>query len=61
MEKEGGYPLGGDGFLCRAENYPLCKAMVDHDQQGIKARGSREIGDEVTGDLLEEVRRVRPD
>ena len=32
VEKEGCYPLSSDGFLCGAENYPLCKAMVDHDQ-----------------------------
>ena len=53
MEKESGNPFGGDHFLSGAENYPLCKAMVDHDQQRIKARGSREVSDEVTRDLLE--------
>ena len=37
MEKEGGHPFSGDGFLSGAENYPLRKAMVDHNQQGIKA------------------------
>ena len=56
VEKEGGYPLGGDSFLCGAENYPLCEAMVDHDQQGIEARGSRKVGDQVARDLLEGVR-----
>ena len=58
VEKEGSYSLGSDGFLCGAENYPLCKAMVNHDQQGIEARGSREVGDQVTGDLLEGARGV---
>ena len=61
MEKEGGYPLSGDGFLGRAENYPLCKAIVDHNQQGIETRGNREIGDEVIGDLLEGMRCERLD
>ena len=27
--------------------------MVDHNQKGIKAGGDREVGDKVTGDLLE--------
>ena len=58
VEKESSYLLHSDGFLNGAENYPLCKAMIDHDQQGIKARGSREVGDEVTRDLLEGVRCV---
>ena len=32
VEKEGGYPLSGDGLLSREENYPLYKTMVNHDQ-----------------------------
>ena len=61
VEKEGGYSLGSDGFLGRAENYPLCKAMVDHDQQRVKARGNGEVGDQVTRDLLEGARGVQFD
>ena len=61
MKEKGGYPFGGDCFLSGAENYPLCKAMVDHDQQRIKARGSREVGDQVTRDLLEGTRGMRLD
>ena len=53
VEEEGSYPFSGDHFLSGAENYPLCKAMVDHDQQRIEARGGGEVGDKVTGDLLE--------
>ena len=53
MWEKSGYLLSGDRFLCGAENYPLHKAMVDHDQQRVKARGSGEIGDEVVRDLLE--------
>ena len=32
--------------------------MVDHDQQRVEARGSGEVGDQVTRDLLEGMRRV---
>ena len=59
MEEKGGYPFSGDGFLSGAENHPLCKAMVDHNQQRIEARGGGEVGDQVTGDLLEGVRGAR--
>ena len=58
MEEKGDYPFGGDRFLSGAENYPLHKAMVNHDQQRIKAKGGGEIGDEVTRDLLEGARGV---
>ena len=33
MEEEVGNSFRGDGFLGRAENYPLSKAMVNHDQK----------------------------
>ena len=58
MEKECSDSFGGDCFLSGAENHPLCKAMVDHNQQRVKARGSKEVGDQVTGDLLEGMRGV---
>ena len=58
VEKECGDSFGSDHFLSGAENYPLCKAMVDHNQQRVKARGGREVGDQVTGDLLEGTRCV---
>ena len=61
VEKEGSYSLSGDGFLDGAENYPLCKAMVNHNQQRVKARGDRKVSDEVTRDLLEGVRYMRLD
>ena len=41
-----------NGLLARCKNYPLRKAMVDHDQDRIKPRGRREVGDEVNGELL---------
>ena len=53
MEEKGGDSFGGDGFLSGAENYPLSKAMVYHDQKGIKARGGGKVGDQIAGDLLE--------
>ena len=53
MEKKGSYPFGSDGLSSVTENYPFCKTMVNHNQQGIKAGRDREVGDEVTGDLLE--------
>ena len=56
MEKEGGDSLGSDRFLGRAKDHPLSKPMVDHDQERVKARGDREVGDEITGDLLEGAR-----
>ena len=45
VEEKGGDSFGGDGFLSRAENYSLSKPMVNHDQERIKARRDREIGD----------------
>ena len=56
MEKEGGDSFGGDRFLSRAKNYPLRKPMVYHNHERIKARGYREIRDEITGNLLEGAR-----
>ena len=32
VEEKGSYPFSSDHFLSGAEDYPLCKAMVDHDQ-----------------------------
>ena len=53
VEKEGCDPFSGDGFLGRAENYPLSKPMVYHDHERIEAGGQGEIRDKITGDLLE--------
>ena len=33
VEKDGGYSFSSDSFLSRAENHPLSKFMVDHDQE----------------------------
>ena len=53
MEKEGGDPFSGNGFLGRAENHPLSKPMVYHDHERIEAGGDREVRDKIAGDLLE--------
>ena len=53
VEEECSDAFGGDVFLCGTENHPLSKPMVDHDQKGIEAGGGGEVGDKVTGDLLE--------
>ena len=45
-----------NGFLARSKNYPLSKAMVDHDHDRIKARGRGEVGDEVNGELFKRER-----
>ena len=45
VEEKGGDSFGGDGFLSGAENYPLSKAMVYHDQERIEAGGGGKVGD----------------
>ena len=52
-KKELGNAGSIDAFEAGSEDYPLCKAMVDHDQQGIMAGGWGKIGDEINGKLLE--------
>ena len=55
-EEQGGNSSGVDGFLSRAENYPLSKSMVDHDQKGIKTIRKGKVSDQITGDLLKGAR-----
>ena len=57
MEEEGGNSLGCNGFLCRAENHPLTKAVVHHDQERVKTGGGGKVGDKVARDLTEGKRR----
>ena len=52
VKKQLGDSCGVNGFLARCKNYPLHKAMVDHDHDRIKALRRREISDEVNGELL---------
>ena len=57
--KEGSNVCSGGGFHSWGENYPLCKAMVYHDQYRVKSRGEGKISDKVTQDLLEGLRSRR--
>ena len=52
-KKKLGNAGGINVFGTRSEDYPLCKAVVDHDHQGIMAGGWGKIGDEVNRELLE--------
>ena len=53
LEKDLGDVRRGGGFVARAENYPLRKTVVYHDQNRIVAVGEGEICDKIHGDLLE--------
>ena len=53
VKKQLGDSCGVNGLLARCKNYPLHKAMVDHDHDRIKAPRRRKISDEVNGELLE--------
>ena len=48
---------GCNSFLCRAENHPLTKAMVHHDQERVKTGGGGKVGDKVARNLTEGKRR----
>ena len=44
-EKEFGHFHGVDGFGTRDDNYPLHKAVVDHDKDRVFAMDFREVSD----------------
>ena len=52
VKKQLGNSCSVNGLLARCKNYPLCKAMVDHDHDRIKSRRGREAGDEVNRELF---------
>ena len=52
VKKQLGNSCSVNGLLARCKNYPLCKAMVDHDHDRIKARRRRKVGDEVNRELF---------
>ena len=56
FEKELGDSFGVNGFVTRSENDPLRKAVVNHDQQGIKTHRGRQTGDKVDRELLKQAR-----
>ena len=51
-KEELGYSYSVNAFGTRGENYPLCKAMVNHNQQEIMAGGWRKISDKIDRELL---------
>ena len=53
VEKKLGYACGIHGFGAGDENYPLTKAMVDHNHDRIEAINWGEVGDEVHREVLE--------
>ena len=52
VKKQLGNSCSINGLLARCKNYPLCKAMVDHDHDRVKSRRGREVGDEVNRELF---------
>ena len=52
VKKQLGNSCSINGFMARCKNYPLHKAMVDHDHDRIKSHRRREVGDEVDGQLF---------
>ena len=52
VKKQLGNSCCVNGLLARCKNYPLCKAMVDHDHDRIKSRRGGEVGDEVNRELF---------
>ena len=40
-------------FRARNQDYPLCKAMVDHNHEGVITMGKGEVSDEGNRELLE--------
>ena len=56
VKKQLGNSCSVNGLLARCKNYPLRKAMVDHDHDRIKSRRRREVGNEVNGQLFKRER-----
>ena len=52
LEKEFPYSCCVDGFGTWDDNYPLCKAMVDHDHDRIQLPHTRKVGDEINRKLF---------
>ena len=52
VKKQLGNSCSINSFLARCENYPLCKAMVDHDHDRIKSCRGGEVGDEIDRELF---------
>ena len=59
VEKKLGYSCSIHGFGARDKNYPLTKAMVNHDHDRIKTIDQRKVSDEVDGEVLEGARALK--
>jgi len=55
FEKQGGNTGGVNRLGTWDENHPLCKPMVDHNQNRVKTRREQQIHDHVTQNLLKQV------
>ena len=53
VEKELSNSIRINSFGARSQYYPLCKAMVDHDHEGVITMRKGKVGDEVDRKLLE--------
>ena len=51
-----GYSCSIHGFGAEGENYPLTKAMIDHNHDRVQMIDWREVSDEVDREILEGVR-----
>ena len=59
VEKKLGNFCGVHGFGARDENYPLTKAMVDHDHDRIKTVDQGKVSNEVDREVLEGARALK--
>ena len=59
VEKKLGYFCSIHSFGARGENYPLTKAMVDHNHDRVKSIDQGEVGNEVDKDVLKGVRALK--
>ena len=59
VKEELGDSVHVHSFGARSQYYPLCKAMVDHDHQGIMSVEKGKIGDKIDRKLFERKQRGR--
>ena len=59
VEKKLSYFCSIHGFGARGENYPLTKAIVDHNHDRIKTVDWRKVSNEVNGEVLKGVRALK--
>ena len=59
VEKKLGYSCSVHSFDARGKNYPLTKAMVNHNHDRVKTIDQRKVSDEVDREVLEGVRALK--